>query len=390
MANVVQQAQEFLARIGLDGWLLHDYRFSNPIFWQVVGHASHVTRPCFLWVPRRGQPLLLVHHVDAGRFAPLGWPAVSYRSRDELVARLREWLGEAKRVAMEYSPLNALPRVSLVDAGTVELVRSLGPEVISSADLLQYATQRWTAPQLASHRGAADKLGRIVQEGFTYIGQHLTTGVTEHQVAAFIRGRFDEEHLWTDEGPIVAANAHASDPHFQPTPEGSSTFRRGDWVLIDLWARDPSPEGVFADITWVAYIGQEAPRRYQEVFQVVTGARDAAVEHLGHAFQEGRTLQGWEMDRVARGYITRAGYGDFFTHRLGHSLGREVHADAVNLDSHETHDTRPIIPGIGFTIEPGIYLPDFGVRSEIDLFMSERGPEVTTVVQEEIVLIGAA
>ena len=406
--RVFQDAQEFLTREQLPGWLIHDYRDSNPIFRQVVTPLGHVTRPCLLYIPARGIPTLLVHHVDAGKFAPLNGEPEStpkiklaiYRNRQTMVESLRQVLSGATRVAMEYSPNNELPRVSRVDAGTVELVRSLGPEVVSSADLMQFATQRWTSEQLAGHQRAAEKLGQIVNQAFQNIGQ---PGIerpgreqprsgrdlpTEFEIAEFIRRRFAEEGLEAADGPIVSVNAHCSDPHYEPMPEGSSVIQSGDWVLIDLWAKENRPNSVYADITWVAYVGDQVPERHQAIFDIVIGARDAALNYLQESFQQGLAVQGWQADQVARQYIEARGYGEFFTHRLGHSISYEVHGEAVNLDGFETHDTRQIIPGIGFSIEPGIYLPEFGVRSEIDAYMSEAGPFASSPVQREVVLIG--
>jgi Xaa-Pro aminopeptidase len=314
-------------------------------------------------------------------------------------------------------------------------------DVVSSADLMQYATQRWSPAQLEGHRRCAVKLGEIVNQAFRYIGELLSVGPSEFEVAEFIRGRFAEEGLEAADGPIVATNAHCSDPHYEPMSEGSSVIRPGDWVLIDLWARESSSatssfpndnalasalakadtptsplakadtpaaplakadtptsplskgglEGgnnsVYADITWVAYVGDSVPTRHQKIFDIVTGGRDAALKYLEDSYQQGVTVQGWQVDEVARTYIAERGYGDYFTHRLGHSISYEVHGEAVNLDNFETQDTRQIIPGIGFSIEPGIYLPEFGVRSEIDAFMSEDGPFASSPVQREVVLI---
>ena len=253
----------------------------------------------------------------------------------------------------------------------------------------QFTTQRWGPDQLASHRRSAEKLGRIVLEAFSYIGETLSSGPTEYQVAELIRRRFREEGIHSPDGPIVAANAHASDPHYEPPHEGGTLFKQGDWVLIDLWAKEQAEDSVYADITWVAYVGDRVPSKHQAVFDLVTGARDAALEFLQEAARDGRSVQGKEADWVAREHIASYGYGDYFTHRLGHSISHEVHGDAVNLDGFETDDTRSIIPGICFSIEPGIYLPEFGVRSEIDVYMSEDGPEATTPVQREVVLIGS-
>ena len=391
-AKTIQETQEYLAQpsnSGLGGWLIYDYRRSNPIFWRVIGEdIGMVTRPCFLLIPSNGDPKLLVHHVDAGKFADEEINLAVYRNRETMLDGLRDLVPTGSRVAMEYSPLGAIPRASKIDAGTVELVRSLGVEVASSADLLQYATQRWSEAQLSSHKRAADKLGRIVQGAFSYIGQRLLRRPTEYQVAEFIRRQFDREGLDTDAGPIVAINHHASDPHYEPSAEGSSVIQMGDWVLIDLWAKERTEDSVYADITWVAYVGDNVPDRHQEVFQIVAIARDSAVRYLESSAGQGLTVQGREVDLVAREYISRRGYGEYFTHRLGHSISQEVHGDAVNLDSFETEDNRAIIPGICFSIEPGIYLPEFGVRSEIDVYMSEEGPIITTPVQQGIVMIG--
>ena len=386
-AQMIHDAQEYLASESVPGWLIYDYLGCNPVLAQVAPASGHVTRPVFLYVPASGSPTLLTHHVDAGKFADSGVKAIVYSSRATLESALRDTLAGTSAVAMEYSPRNSLPRVSRVDAGTVELVRSMGPDVVSSADLMQYATQRWSPEQLAGHQRAADKLGRIVNEAFARIGQRLADGVTEFEIAEFIRRRFKEEGLTTADGPIVSTNAHCSDPHYEPAAEDSSVIAPGDWVLIDLWAREDTPGSVYADITWTAYVGDDPPERCREIFDIVLGARDAALNFLKDAHAAGDPIQGWQADDVARRYITDHGYGDYFTHRLGHSIYHTVHGEGVNLDNFETHDTRRIIPGVGFSIEPGIYLPEFGVRSEIDAYMSEDGPYASSPVQRDIVLI---
>ncbi len=386
--EVFEAARTHMGGRRIDGWLLYDYRGVNPIFWETVGPISNITRPCWLWIPAESEPRLLVAYVDQGRFQHLGVETTLYSGREEMVAGLRALLDGAVRVAMEYSPGAELPRVSRVDAGTVELVRSLGVDVVSSADTVQYAAQRWSEEQLASHETAADALGVIVSQAFDHIGRNVTGGITEFEVAEFINTRFTEEGLVVTDGPVVAVNEHSSDPHFEPTPETTSVIRQGDWVLIDLWSRLPGADSMFADITWTAFVGNSVPERHQRVFDAVTGARDRALGEIAAAFREGRPLQGWELDRAARDYIEGAGFGGYFNHRLGHSLGREVHGNAVNLDSLETRDTRQLMPGIAVTIEPGVYLPDFGVRSEIDVYIDEDGPRATTAVQREVVLIG--
>ena len=386
--TVYDAAQEFMAQDGLPAWLVYDYRESNPIFRQVIRPSGHVTRPCYFYLPAQGTPRLLVHHVDAGKFADSGVDCVVYSNRDTMVSALSNLVSGTGRLAMEYSPLNELPRVSRVDAGTVELVRSLGVEVVSSADLMQAATHRWTPEQYADHHATALKLGKIVNEAFAHAGERLGQGVTEFDVAEFIRQRFSEENIASPDGPIVAVNANASDPHYEPSAQVHSVIRPGDWLLIDLWAKGTAPGSVFADITWCAYAGDKVPAKQQEIFDIVTGARDAAVEFLMESHRAGQLVQGWQADRVARDFIDARGYGQWFTHRLGHSIGFEVHSEAVNLDGFETRDTRRIIPGVCFSVEPGIYLPEFGVRSEIDVFMSEDGPYPSSPVQRDVVLMG--
>lgn len=388
--SVIAQAQEYLRAQNISGWLLYDYRNMNPIFWDTVGSIANVTRPCWLWIPADAPPRLLASYVDQGRFIHLGIETTLFVSRRDMTEKLADLLADEHRIAMEYSPLGALPRVSRIDAGTLELVRGFGVEVVSSADLLQHATQRWNGEQLRSHLDAAQALGSIVLQAFRRIGDTIDDNPTEFDIAEYIRQRFVEEGMVVTDGPVVAANAHAADPHFEPTEENASVIRRGDWVLIDLWTRQPHEDAMFADITWTAYVGDEPTPRHRQVFDAVIGGRDAAVELLEQAHTAGRTLEGWQLDAAARDYITQAGFGEYFNHRLGHSLGREVHSNAVNLDGWETQDTRKLIPGIAVTVEPGIYLPgEFGVRSEIDLFIGESGPRVTTQMQRDVVLIDA-
>lgn len=419
--EVIEQAQEYMQGNDVDGWLLYDYRGLNPIFADTVGHVGHVTRPVWLWIPATGDPMLLLSFVDQSRFDHMDLKTTLFINRRDMIEKLgdlvasrpavfltrevgdssAEDLGDAisalrqelgtklPRVAMEYTPEGALPRVSNIDGGTLELVKSLGVDIVPSADLLQYATQRWNEEQFESHMYAAEKLSVIVQQAFRYIGDSIDSGVTEYDVKEFINNRFLEEGMIVTDGPAVAVNEHASDPHFDPMPENSVEIKRGDWVLIDLWTRLPGEDDMFGDITWTAYVGSDVPAKHREVFDIVLGSRDAALAEIQKAFDEGRVLEGWQLDKVARDYIEEAGYGDYFNHRLGHSLGREVHSNAVNLDSWETHDTRQLIPGVAVTIEPGIYIPEFGVRSEIDVFITEDGPQVTTQMQRDVVLIEA-
>ncbi|MCX6020823.1 MAG: M24 family metallopeptidase, partial [Chloroflexi bacterium] len=302
MGERLNRAVAAVAESGLDGWLLYDFRHSNPLLWEMTESDLHSTRRVYLWLPRGGRPTALVHHVDAAHFGVWGVDVRPYRDRDDLVARLSALLTGAQRVAMEYSPMGALPTLSWVDGGTLDLVRSFGVEVVSSGDLAQAALSRLSAWNLQSHRYAAQKLTEIVHEAFAWIGEKVREGVDEHTAAEFIRMRFVQEGLVTDSGPIVAVNAHAGDPHYEPTSESALPIRPGDWVLIDLWAKQEG--GIFADITWTGFVGEEIPEEYLKVFRTVTVARDIALDFIRFTRGQGRNPQGWEVDKAARDYIT--------------------------------------------------------------------------------------
>ena len=386
--GVIAQAQEYMQENKIDGWLLYDYRGMNPIFSDTVGYIPNITRPCWLWIPASSDPKLIVSFVDQNRFEHLGIKAEYWVSRAQMINSLKSHLPQQGKVAMEYSPMGVLPRVTKIDGGTLELIKSLGVDVVTSANLIQYATQRWSKKELNSHLKASEILTSTVKEAFNFIGENIGSNITEFEVAEFIRDRFTKRNLKTPDGPVVAINAHAADPHFEPTESNSVSMQKGDWLLIDLWGRIEDEPSVCADITWTAYIGDKVPSKHREVFNTVIGSRDAAVSLLEKAHMEGRLLQGWEVDAEARNFINNSGYGKYFSHRLGNSLGKEAHGNAVNLDGWETHDTRTVSPKIGFTIEPGIYIPgEFGVRSEIDLFYYESGPMVTTEKQTEPYMI---
>ena len=344
----LDDARHYLQSTGIVGWLTRDYRYTNPVFEAALGRrVEHLTRPVWLWIPANGEPRLLAHEVDAGRF-PEDSPEISaYGSREQMVNGLKSLLGDRThrsiaKVAMEYSPMYELPRVGRVDAGTIELVRSLGVKVVSSGDVVQYATERWTPDQLQSHFFAVEALDRIVQQTFQYVGENIRWALTEHDIAEHIRGKFDRAGLEFDDGPIVAFNEHSSDPHYDPQPGESAVIRRDGWLLIDLWARkkstpdtdESSERNISADITWTAKLGGPPSAKQQEVFDVVTGARNTAFDLLETRVLEGDNPQGWELDRAARSVIEKAGYGEYFVHRLGHSLGHEAHSNGVNLDDH--------------------------------------------------------
>lgn len=376
---------------GMDGWLFFDHHRRDAIVYRILGlpDGGHPTRRWFYWVAAKGAPMKLVNRIEAGMLDALPGEKLEYSTWQELHQSLRRMLGGAKTVAMQYSSECELPAISMVDAGTVELLRSFGVEIVSSAELVQYFEARWTPEQREMHAEAGRRVDGVLDEAFARIGEALRSGreTTEFGIAEFIRERFAEKGLVSDHGPIVAVNAHAGDPHYEPGPRGSTPIREKDFILIDLWAKLAQPRAVFYDITWVAYCGREIPPQIQRVFEIVRGARDLALETVRAARREGRAIMGWEVDAVARAHIAAQGYAERFTHRLGHSIGEEIHGAGANLDGYETRDSRLLIPETCFSIEPGIYLPEFGVRTEINCFVTERDAAATGRIQDRIVLI---
>ncbi len=387
--------QQALAQQKLDGWLLYDFRGQNPTALTALGLAGHMlTRRWFYLVPAKGEPRLLVHAIEAGSFPrEVAGRRASYTSwqslRAELV-RLLEGL-PGRRLAMEYCAMAAIPYLSRVDAGTLELVRSLGAEVVSSAELVQRFLCRWTPRQVASHARALRAIDDAKDAAFAYVAAAHRQGdePSETQVQDLLMKRFADAHLVTDHPPIVAVNAHAGDPHYEPTAASALPIRPGDTLLIDLWAKGQDPDDVYADITWVGFCGRSPPQRLVQIFGVTAEARDLGLRTVEEAWAEKRTLQGWEVDRKVRDHIAARGFGERFLHRTGHSIGTEVHGDGANLDDLETHDTRELVEGLAFSIEPGIYLPEegLGVRSEIDVVLTPEGPKVFSKVQREIVRV---
>jgi Xaa-Pro aminopeptidase len=302
---------------------------------------------------------------------------------------IKRILGGAHRVAMQYSPQCAIPYVAMVDAGTVELVRGLGVDVASSAELIQHFEARWSRAAFESHLEAGRRVDRVRREAFEMIGARTQEGasVEELEVKHFIRERFHNAGLATDHGPIVGVNANASNPHYEPSDGMTRPIRRGDFVLIDMWAKLDQPGSVYYDITWTGYCGPDPRPEIRKVFEIVRGARDRAIERVQEAVRAGKPVRGFEVDDAARGYIASQGLGEYFTHRTGHSIGQEVHGNGANMDNLETHDERRIVPSTCFSIEPGIYLQDFGVRSEVNVFVEEHDARVTGEIQRELVLI---
>jgi len=386
----LKAVQGELKRRGFDGWLLYDIHHRDPLAYRLLGFwPPMVTRRWYYFIPAGGAPQKLVHRIEAARLDALPGEKHEYAAWEEQQQKLKAMLGAAKKIAMQYSPLNAIPYVSMVDAGTVELVRSFGKEVVSSADLVQQFQARWTPAQLETHRAAGRAIDEIMRAAFARIGAAVKGGekLTEYALQQWILEQFAARGLTTDDPPIVGVNEHSGDPHFEPRKENLRPIVAGDWVLLDVWGKLKQPGAVYYDITWVGYVGGEVPRRQQEIFEVVRAARDAAVEFVAKGIARGETLRGYQVDDAARGVIRQRGYADKFIHRTGHSIGEEVHSSGANMDNLETHDEREIIPGTCFSVEPGIYLPEFGVRLEVDVYVEEKQAGTTGAVQGEIVRI---
>jgi len=386
-----EEIQKALGAEKLDGWLFFDHHQRDPLAYRVLGlsQAKVATRRWYYLIPANGEPRGLVHAIESGVLTGLPGKVEIYSSWQAQSEGLRRLLAGCGRVAMEYSPNCAIPYVSLVDGGTLELIRSLGIEVASSANLIQLFESRWTGEQREMHLEAGRRVDRVRAAAFEKIGSALRAGqtITEWNVNRFIREEFTKSGLVTDHGPIVAVNSNMSDPHYEPGPEGSREIRKGDAVLIDLWAKLDRPHAVFYDITWTGYCGANPPAKLQNIFDVVREARDKAVERVQSAVSQGETIHGFEVDDAARGYIREKGFGDYFFHRTGHSLGEDVHGTGANMDNLETHDERRIVAGTCFSIEPGIYLPEFGIRSEVNVYIEKSRAIVTGEIQQRLVTI---
>ncbi|MHC4179955.1 MAG: M24 family metallopeptidase [Planctomycetota bacterium] len=387
----LDEIQDQLRTQRLDGWLFFDHHARDPIAYRVLSLEipRHVSRRWYYWIPAEGEPRKLVHRVEDWMLDALPGERLVYSGWREQHERLAALLGGAKRVAMQYSPNCMIPYVSLVDGGTVDLVRGLGADVISSAPLVQYFEARWSVEQLESHLEAGRRIDVIRSQAFTEIGLRIRShgSVEEFAIAEFIRKRFAEESLVTEDGPVVAVNTNSANPHYAPTEEGTSPIRAGDFVLIDMWAKLDQPRSVYYDITWTGYVGATPPSRYGNVFAIVRDARDRGVAFVQEAVSARRPLRACEVDDHVRDFIRDKGFEENFTHRTGHSIGEEVHGNGANIDNLETQDERPIIPRTCFSIEPGIYLPEFGVRCELDCYVSEQDAGPTGEVQRELVRI---
>ena len=389
MAFDVAAVQAALRDEGLDGWLLYDFHGANPIARRVAGLGGDkklTTRRWYYLVPAVGTPRALVHGIERDSLAHLPGERRVYASRDELDAGLAGLLRGIRRVAMEFSPGGAIPYIARVDAGTVDRVRALGAEVVSSGDLVQRFEAVWDDAALATHRAASRHLYAIKDRAFALIRDRAGNGgLTEYGVQQEMVGWFREAGLVTDCPPVVAAGPSSGNPHYLPTAEAHRPIGTDTVVLLDLWGKLDGPGAVYADITWMGYTGATAPPAVVERFGMARAARDAAVALVERRVAAGRLLAGWEVDRAARDVIEAAGWGAHFIHRTGHSLGEEVHGNGVHMDDYETHDERRVLPGTGFTIEPGIYGNDFGVRTEINMYVNRVTAEVTGPRQDTIV-----
>jgi Xaa-Pro aminopeptidase len=377
--------QENLRKMKLDGWLIYDFRGSNDVALSVLNIpvTSHLTRRFYYFIPQSGKPLKIVNEIEAGHLNHLPGDKFTYASYDSLHEHLARISKVAKNVAMEYSPKNNIPYVSKVDAGTVEFIRSLGMEVVSSGDLISRFAATWSNEQFEENRYVAIALTEIVKEAFDFIEEILSKdkNTNEYEVQQFIMRKFKEKNIITDFPPIVGVEENSSNPHYTPSEEHHKSINRGNLVLIDLWGKLDYHNAVWSDITWTGYTEASVPERFNQVFDVVAEARDTAFNLIETRFKNGTELRGFEVDDAARSVIKREGYGKYFIHRTGHSITTELHGSGANLDNYESHDERLILPSTSFSIEPGIYLPDFGVRSEIDVFISADG-RVTATGQE--------
>ena len=391
----LEAMQAALREAGCDGWLFYDHHHRDPVAGRILGldEKAHVTRRWYYFVPAEGEPRKLVHRIEQGRLDLLPGAKTEYSSWQELHAGLEAMLAGARRVAMQYSPNNNIMYVSMVDAGTVEFARSLGKEVVSSADLVSQFEAVLSEEQEASHGVAQRAIDAILGEGWREMGRRLRPAaggagkVSEYDMVLWLGEAMRREGLVWENGPDVSVNANTSDSHYEPSASRSAPIREGDFVLIDIWGRVNAPETVFYDITWTGVVGREPSGREQLVFETVLRARDAAVAAVESAFASGRTIRGFEADDAARSVIRAAGFGEYFTHRTGHNIGRELHGAGAHLDNLEAHDERRILPHTCFSVEPGIYLPEFGVRSELNMLTAPGKAWVTGRVQRELVRV---
>ena len=387
--------QSALRDANLDGWLFYDHHHRDPIGESILGldPKAHITRRWYYFIPTTGNPRKLMHRIEQGRLDSLPGSKGLYSSWQELRAGLKAMLSGFRRIAMQYSPNNDIMYVSMVDAGTIEFLRSIGKHIVSSADLVSQFEAVLTERQIASHSVAQQVIDAILEEGWKEIGRRVrpadsTSGrVTEFDMVQWLSEAMKRGGLIWENGPNVSVNANCSDSHYEPTAERTSEIKQGDFLLIDIWGRTDDSDSIFYDITWTGVVGREPSEREQLVFETVRSARDAAIDAVTSAFAENRPIRGFEADDAARNVIRAAGFADYFTHRTGHNIAHEIHGPGAHLDNLETHDERRILPRTCFSVEPGIYLPEFGIRSEIDMLTAHGKAWVTGNLQRELVRI---
>jgi Xaa-Pro dipeptidase len=372
----------------IDGWLFYDHHHRDPIAANIlgVGNNGMATRRWFYFIPTKGEPRKLVHRIEQGALNGLDGKTLVYSGWEELHKNLPKLLAGSKTIAMQYSPENNIPYIGLVDAGTIELVRKFKKKIVSSANLVQKFEASWSHEQAQGHFEAGRIIDRITRDAFARAAEFVKEGkpLTEDQLQKWILDEFHARGLTTAEPPIVAVQPNNGNPHYEPVAGSSRPIRAGDLLLLDIWAKRAIPGSVYYDITWVGYLGNRVPDTYAKIFRIVREARDNAVKFVQESVAKKREIHGWEVDKVARKTIEKAGYGKYFVHRTGHSIGQEVHGNGANMDGLETRDDRKIVPHTCFSIEPGIYLPEFGIRSEVNVYVDEKEARVTGAIQEEI------
>lgn len=388
----LDEMQTELREQRMDGWLFYDHHYRDPLAYRILGlgEGLHVTRRWFYFVPAEGQPQKLVHRIESGRLDGLPGSKAMYSSWQELESGLAKLLSNAHRVAMQYSPRNAIMYVSMVDAGTVELLRDLGKEIVSSADLVSHFEAVLTDAQMETHMEAQRRLDEILAEGWKEIGRRVRDGGTDEcGMVRWLAEAIDRAGMVTEHGPNVSAGPNSADSHYEPTAANSRRIGQGDFVLIDIWAKLAGrPEAVWYDITWTAVVDRSPSEREAAVFEAVREARDAAVKLVESAFARGEEIAGWQADEAARQVIGQAGYAEWFTHRTGHNIGTELHGSGAHLDNLETHDERRILPNTCFSVEPGVYFPgEFGIRSEVNMMTPRGRAEVTGRVQQQLLRV---
>jgi len=375
----------------LDGWLFFDHHHRDALAYRILGLSDslHVTRRWYYFIPAYGEPRKLVHRIEAGHLDGLPGTKAAYSRWQEHRQGIAGLLQGAKRIAMQYSPECAIFYVSLVDAGTLEIIRGLGIDVASSVDLVQHFEARWNANQLESHLEAGRRVDKVRREAFDRIAakHRLNERIGEYDIQQFIGTRFTEEGLLFDSGAIVAVNENASNPHYSPAADKNQEIKKEDSVLIDMWAKLDQPDSTYYDITWMGFCGNQPPSEYENIFGVLRDARNKGAERVQQAKAANEDLRGFHVDDAVRGHIDAQGYGQFFIHRTGHSIGTEVHGSGANMDNFELHDIRRVIPWTCFSIEPGIYMPHVGMRSEVNVFVEDATARVTGEMQDRLVLV---